>query len=167
MRVGLGFDAHRFGGTPPLRLAGVVVSDRRGLEGTSDADVVAHAVADALLGAAALGDLGVHFPSSDPSVRGMDSMRLLRRVVELLAEAGHRPSNVDVVVVAQSVRVAPHREEMRRRLAATLGLDHSRVSVKATTTDRMGAVGRDEGIAAQAVATITDPAPRGPLSDRR
>jgi 2-C-methyl-D-erythritol 2,4-cyclodiphosphate synthase len=156
MRVGLGFDAHRFGGEGPIVLGGVVFATDRGLEGTSDADVASHAVADALLGAAALGDLGAHFPASDERWNGADSMALLERVVALLADAGQQPSNVDVTVVAQSVRISPHREEMRHRLADVLAIDISAVSVKATTTDHLGAIGRDEGIAALAVATITE-----------
>lgn len=156
MRAGLGFDAHRFGGEGPIVLGGVVVAADRGLEGTSDADVAVHAVADALLGAAALGDLGEHFPASDERWKGADSMTLLERSVVLLADVGYRPHNVDVTLVAQSVRIAPYREEMRHRLADVLAIDISAVSVKATTTDHLGAIGRDEGVAALAVATITD-----------
>ena len=154
MRVGIGFDAHRFGGPGPIVMAGVVVAPDRGLEGTSDADVAAHAVADALLGAAALGDVGTHFPASDERWHGADSMVLLDRVVGLLAAAGHVPRNVDVTVIAQSVRIAPYREEMRHRIADVLAIDVAAVSVKATTTDHLGAIGRDEGIAALAVATV-------------
>lgn len=156
MRVGLGFDAHRLGGDGPVTLAGVVVSSERGLLGTSDADVAAHAVADALLGAAALGDLGTHFPSSDPRWEGADSMDLLKRVVTMLTEAGHRPGNVDLTIVSQSVRVAPHRETMRINLAAVLAVDVGAVSVKATTTDHLGAIGRDEGVAAIAMAGLAE-----------
>lgn len=150
MRVGFGFDAHRFGGGGPLKLAGVIVAEDRGLEGTSDADVAAHAVADALLGAAAKGDLGDHFPSGDATWEGADSMHLLARVVALVTDAGHRPRSLDLTVIAQSVRIAPHREAMRTRLAAVLGVGVDAVSVKATTTDGMGSIGADEGIAATA-----------------
>ncbi len=135
-------------------LAGVVVDTTRGIEATSDGDVVAHAVADALLGALALGDLGAHFPSSDPEMEGIDSMELLVRVVRKIEDRAHLVGNVDVTVVAQSVRVGPHRDEIRDRLAAVLRIDRSAVSVKATTTDGMGSVGRDEGIAAAAAVTL-------------
>jgi len=154
MRVGFGFDAHRLGGPPPLLLAGVVADDERGLLGTSDADVVAHAVADALLGACALGDIGTHFPSDDPASTGADSMELLGRVVAMLGHTGYEVASVDLTVVAEDVRVAPVREAMRERLAAVLRIDLVAVSVKATTTDGMGWLGRGEGVAAAAVATI-------------
>jgi 2-C-methyl-D-erythritol 2,4-cyclodiphosphate synthase len=135
-------------------LAGVVVDTGRGVEATSDGDVVAHAVADALFGAAALGDLGMHAPSDDPRWQDADSMDILRNTVAMLAERQLAVSNVDVTVVAQSVRVAPHREAIRDGLADVLGIGRSSVSVKATTTDLMGAIGRDEGIAATAVAFV-------------
>lgn len=153
MRVGWGLDAHRFGGSGPLLLAGVAVSDR-GLEGTSDADVLAHAVADALLGAAALGDLGMHYPSSDPQWEGADSLALLADVVDKVAGAGFRVVQVDTTVVAQSIRVGPYRQAIRERLGYTLGLETGQVSVKATTTDHMGFIGRDEGMAAIAVVVL-------------
>ncbi|MEA2009981.1 MAG: 2-C-methyl-D-erythritol 2,4-cyclodiphosphate synthase [Actinomycetota bacterium] len=153
-RIGWGFDAHRFGGNGPIVLAGVVVDQTRGIEATSDGDVVAHAVTDALLGAVALGDIGMHFPSSDPEMDGMDSMELLARVVRIIEDRAHLVGNVDVTVIAQSVRVGPHREEMRDRLAAILRIDRSSVSVKATTTDEMGSIGRDEGIAVAAAVTL-------------
>jgi 2-C-methyl-D-erythritol 2,4-cyclodiphosphate synthase len=156
MRVGWGFDAHRFGGRPPLLLAGVVADEERGLVGTSDADVAAHAVADALLGAAALGDIGTHFPSGDPASLGADSMEILSRVVAMLSHTGYVVENVDLTVVAEDVRVAPIREDMRERLATILGLSSDAVSVKATTTDTMGWIGRGEGIAAAAIATIRE-----------
>lgn len=152
--VGWGTDVHAFGGSPPLLLAGVVVDHERGLAGTSDADVAVHAVGDALLGAAALGDLGSHFPSSDPQWQGADSLDLLARVVSVVDRAGWRPARVDVTIVAQSVRVAPHREAMRTSLAEVLGIDVGAVSVKATTTDGLGSIGRDEGVAATAVVVL-------------
>lgn len=158
-RVGWGVDAHQFGDEPPLILGGVEVSSELGLDGTSDADVATHALIDALLGAAALGDIGMHFPPGDPSSQGADSVDMLRTVVALVRDAGFRPHNVDVTIVAQSVKVAPFREAMRGRLAAALDVGVGQVSVKATTTDRMGFIGRDEGVAAMAVATIV------PLSD--
>jgi 2-C-methyl-D-erythritol 2,4-cyclodiphosphate synthase len=154
MRIGWGFDAHRFGGSGPIVLAGVVVDPTRGIEATSDGDVVAHAVADALLGALALGDIGMHFPSSDPEMEGMDSMELLSKVVRIVEDRGSLVGNVDVTVVAQSVRIGPHREEMRDRLAAIVRIDRSSISVKATTTDEMGSIGRDEGIAVTAAVTV-------------
>ncbi len=153
-RVGWGCDAHPFGGAPPVRLGGVVVDESRGLAATSDGDVLAHAVADAMLGAAALGDLGDHFPSSDPRWRGADSMELLRRVVALVRAAGYEPASVDTTVIAETVRVAPHRAAIQDALAAALGLAGTAVSVKATSTDGMGFVGRDEGVAATATAVL-------------
>ena len=154
MATGFGLDVHAFGGEPPLLLCGVVVDDSRGLAGTSDADVAAHAVADALLGAAALGDIGTHFPSSDPANAGADSMGLLAKVVEMVGASGVAASHVDLTVVAQSVRVAPHRDQIRANLSKVLGVDRNAISVKATTTDGLGLIGRDEGIAAIAVATV-------------
>jgi 2-C-methyl-D-erythritol 2,4-cyclodiphosphate synthase len=154
MATGFGLDVHAFGGEPPLVLCGVVVDATRGLAGTSDADVAAHAVADALLGAAALGDIGTHFPSSDYEFAGADSMELLARVVAMIDAEALGIVHVDVTIVAQSVRVAPHREAMRTNLAKVLGLDPGAVSVKATTTDGLGLIGRDEGMAAIAVADL-------------
>ena len=153
MSVGWGYDVHAFGGLGPLLLAGVVIDPDRGLVGTSDADAVAHAVADALLGASSLGDLGMLFPSSDPRWVGADSMKLLAEVVELFADAGFVARHLDVTVVAEKVRVSPHRLEMRENLARSLRIGVERVSVKATTTDGLGFVGRDEGLAAVAVVT--------------
>ena len=160
-RIGHGFDAHSFGGSPPLRLAGVVVDPGRGLAATSDGDVAAHAVIDAILGAAGKGDIGTHFPSSDPRWQDADSMEMLRSVVRLAASGGLAPSNLDLTVVAETVRVGPHRDEMRTRLAAALGLRRERVSVKATTTDGMGFTGRDEGVAAWASVLLLEPASSG------
>jgi 2-C-methyl-D-erythritol 2,4-cyclodiphosphate synthase len=154
MRVGWGFDAHRFAERGAVRLAGVVVEDRRGVTATSDGDVLAHAVADALLGASALGDLGGLFPSSDPAWADADSMGLLRRVAALVSEAGYRVGSVDGTVVAETVRVAPYRDAIRVALADALEVDAAVVSVKATTTDGLGFLGRDEGIAAMAVVVL-------------
>ncbi len=153
-RVGWGMDAHRLGAEPPLLLAGVEMDSRRGAIATSDGDVVSHAVVDALLGAAALGDLGAFFPSSDPQWKNADSVELLRWVVKLVEEASWRTSFCDVTVICQSVRVAPHRQAVRASLAEALGLQIEEVSVKATTTDGLGWLGRDEGIAAMATVTI-------------
>jgi 2-C-methyl-D-erythritol 2,4-cyclodiphosphate synthase len=157
VRTGWGFDAHRIGPVGPMRIGGVKVSEDRGLIGTSDGDVALHAVADAILGAAALGDLGMHFASNDEQWHGADSSDLLRRVVTMAAAAGYVVDSVDVTVIAESVRIAPHRDEMRRRAAEILGAPVERVSVKATTTDGMGYLGREEGVAATAVAVLRRP----------
>ncbi len=154
VRIGFGFDAHRFGGVGPIRLAGIEVDTTRGVEATSDGDVVAHAIADALLGALALGDLGTYFPSSDPEMDGIDSMEILTRAARLIEDRAHLIHNVDVTVVSQSIQVGPHREAMRERLAGTLRVDRSGISIKATTTDGMGSIGADEGLAATAVVTV-------------
>lgn len=154
VRVGWGFDAHRFGGPGPILLAGILVDTTRGVEATSDGDLVAHAVADALLGSMALGDIGEHFPSSDPAMVGVDSMEILARVGRMIEDRAHLVHNVDVTVISQSVRIEPHRDAMRERLASTLRIDRSVVSVKATTTDSMGSIGADEGLAVAAVATV-------------
>ncbi len=156
VRIGWGFDAHRFSADGRVLLVGIVADDSRGVEATSDGDVPAHAIADALLGAAALGDLGVLFPSDDPVWEGADSMALLDEVMLRVMAAGYRVTSVDVTVIAQSVRVAPHREAMRRTLSEHLGVEMARVSVKATTTDGMGFLGADEGLAAVAVAVLED-----------
>lgn len=155
-RVGWGYDVHAFGGLGPLLLGGVIVDPDRGLVGTSDADAVAHAVSDALLGAAALGDLGEMFPSSDPQWAGADSMQLLRTVVDRCAASGLEIEHVDVTVVAQGIRISPHRLVMRESLAGVLKVGVEQVSVKATTTDGLGFIGRDEGLAAVAVVTAFD-----------
>jgi 2-C-methyl-D-erythritol 2,4-cyclodiphosphate synthase len=153
LRVGLGLDAHRFGGTPPLVLGGVIVDQERGLEATSDGDAVAHAVSDALLGAVGLGDMGTHFPSTDDRWRGADSMSMLETVVKLVRASGWWVNNVDVTIIAQDVRIDPYREAMREALSDVL--EAEAVSVKATTTDTMGFTGRGEGLAALAVVTVT------------
>jgi len=154
MRVGFGIDVHRFGGTPPMRLAGVEIDDERGLEATSDGDVPVHAVIDALLGAAALGDIGTHFPSDDERWHGSRSLDLLAATRVEVETRGYRVCNVDITIVAQSVRVGPYREQMRQAIAACLGVEIDAVSVKATTTDGLGFIGRDEGVGATAVALI-------------
>lgn len=154
VRVGSGFDAHRFGGPGPVLLAGVIADASRGLSATSDGDVVAHALCDALLGAASLGDMGELFPSSDPQFAGADSMALLAETLALVSQRGWLVRNADVTVVSQSVRVAPLRAAMRSALAAVLHVEIDAVSVKATTTDGMGAIGADEGLAVTAVVTL-------------
>src|SRR5579871_341716 len=154
VRVGLGFDAHRFAGGRRLVLGGVEIPWPRGLEGWSDADVVVHAVMDALLGAAGLGDIGQHFPPGDPAYAGADSLHLLGRVRDLLAARGWRAAHVDVVIMAEAPRLAPYVPAMQASLAGVLRLDGAAVNLKATTLEGMGALGREEGIAAQAVATL-------------
>jgi 2-C-methyl-D-erythritol 2,4-cyclodiphosphate synthase len=154
LRIGIGYDAHRLVEGRSLRLGGVDVPHPRGLAGHSDADVLAHALADALLGAMALGDLGQRFPSGDERWRGADSLDLLRRVAAEVAERGGIVANVDAVLIAQEPPLAPHAEAMRRRLAEALGVDAGRISVKSKTTDRLGFEGRCEGIGAQVVALV-------------
>jgi 2-C-methyl-D-erythritol 2,4-cyclodiphosphate synthase len=153
-RVGSGFDVHPLVEGRALILGGVHIDHSRGLSGHSDADVVAHAIADALLGAAALGDLGQHFPPGDPHYAGADSLMLLERVAETIRKRGWQIGNVDCTVIAEQPRISPHREAMRANLARVLGIGTECVSVKATTTERLGFTGREEGIAAQAVALI-------------
>lgn len=152
-RVGWGFDAHRLDGDPPLLLGGVEVSDTDGVSATSDGDVLAHAVSDAVLGAATLGDIGQHFPSSDPASAGADSMEMLQQIVGMSVDAGWKPEHVDVTVVAESIRVAPHRDQIKANLAEALGLSPADVSVKATTTDGLGFIGEGHGLAAIAIVT--------------
>lgn len=154
LRVGHGYDVHRLVAGRALILGGVTVPFGRGLLGHSDADVLTHAVMDALLGAAALGDIGKLFPDSDAAYAGADSIALLERVTALLREHGWQVGNVDATVVAQAPRLAPYIPEMRRRLAEAMGLDVDCVSVKATTEERLGFTGSGEGMAAHAVALI-------------
>lgn len=153
VRIGQGFDVHRFAEDDrPLVLGGVVFPGERGLHGHSDADAVAHAVSDALLGAAGLGDIGQHFPDTDPEWRGADSMQILRAVVGKVHAAGWRIGNVDVNVVCERPRIAPHREAMQERLAQVLGAP---VSVKGRRAEGLGSIGRAEGVACLAVALLT------------
>ena len=154
MRVGWGFDAHAFSEGGTVLLAGVEADTERGVAATSDGDVVAHAVVDALLGAAALGDIGERYPSSEPSSEGANSMDMLSEVVAEVRAAGFRPASIDVTVVAEQVRVAPVRPTMRANLAQVLGVEEAVVSVKATTTDGLGFIGRGEGLAAVAVVVL-------------
>ena len=154
IRIGNGFDVHKFAEGRELWLCGVKVPHTVGLLGHSDADVALHALSDALLGAAALRDIGYHFPDTDPTYKGADSRVLLRRVVELCAEKGYRPGNVDVTIIAQAPKLLPYIEEMRAVVASDLGVDLDCVSVKATTTERLGFTGRGEGIAAMASALL-------------
>lgn len=154
MRVGIGLDSHRFVEGRALILGGVDVPYERGLEGHSDADVLSHAIVDAVLGALALGDIGGHFSDSDPRWRGADSRVFLREAVKLAREAGFGIGNVDATVVIEAPRLAPHVEEIRSSLADTLGVDATSVSVKATTAERMGAIGRGEGVACTAIVCL-------------
>lgn len=154
IRVGNGFDVHRLVEGRKCIICGVDIPSDTGLLGHSDADVALHALSDALLGAAAMHDIGYHFPDIDERWRGADSRMLLRRVVELLAERGYTPSNVDITIIAERPRMLPYIEQMRRNVASDLGLDTDCVSVKATTTERLGFTGRREGIAAIATAMI-------------
>ena len=158
MRVGNGFDVHAFATGRRLVIGGVDIPYERGLDGHSDADVLLHAICDALLGAAGLGDIGRHFPDTDPRWKGADSRSLLRHVQSLLAERGWRVGNVDATIIAQAPRMAPHVAAMVAHIAADLALDleadPGAVNVKATTTERLGFTGRGEGVAAQAVASI-------------
>jgi len=154
MRIGVGYDVHPFDAARPLYLGGVRIDGSPGLRGHSDADALLHAVIDALLGAAGLGDIGQHFPPDDPAYKGVDSKQLLRRTRDLLQEKGYRVGNVDATVIAERPRLLPHLPAMRSAIADVIGIDESRVSVKATTHEGLGAIGRGEGIAAMAVALI-------------
>lgn len=154
MRIGQGYDVHPFEDGRRLVIGGVHIEGATGLAGHSDGDALTHAIIDALLGAAGLGDIGTHFPSSREDLRDADSIDLLKAVARLLAGAGFTVVNVDSTIVAQQPRMAPHVNEMRRKIALALAIDPRRISVKATTTDGLGAMGRAEGIAAQAVALI-------------
>jgi 2-C-methyl-D-erythritol 2,4-cyclodiphosphate synthase len=154
LRVGLGYDVHRVLAGRPLLLGGVRFESDWGLEGHSDADVLLHAIGDALLGAAGLGDLGEHFPPGDARWKDASSLDLLARIATLLRERGASVANVDAMLIAEAPRLAPHRAAMCANIARALGLDVSRVSVKATTNEALGAIGRREGLAAMAVALV-------------
>ena len=154
IRTGTGFDVHRLAKGEELWLGGVRIEHSKGLAGHSDADVALHAVVDALLGAVAAGDIGSHFPPSDPQWKGASSDRFLAHAADLVGQAGYRIGNIDLTIICEAPRIGPHREAMRTRIAELLDVDTMRVSVKATTTERLGFTGRDEGIAAQAVVTV-------------
>ena len=154
LRVGNGYDAHRLAPGRKLILGGVEIPHDRGLDGHSDADVICHAIADALLGAVGERDIGHHFPNSDESIRGISSIEILQRVTALLAEIHARPTNVDATLVAEAPKIAPYLDAMREKIADALRLDAARVSIKATTNEGLGAIGRAEGMAAMAVATV-------------
>lgn len=154
MRIGHGYDVHRFGDGDFITLGGVRIPHTAGLVAHSDGDVLLHALSDALLGAAALGDIGKHFPDTDPRFKGADSRALLRHVVELVQAKGWRVGNVDATIVAQAPKMAPHIESMRAAIAADLKVGIDQVNVKATTTEKLGFTGREEGIAVHAVALL-------------
>jgi 2-C-methyl-D-erythritol 2,4-cyclodiphosphate synthase len=154
---GIGYDVHRLVEGRALILGGVEIAHTHGLDGHSDADVLAHAIADAVLGAIGERDIGFHFPNTDQSIRGISSLEILRRAAKLVAEKGGRVINIDATLVAEAPKISPHVAEMRANLADALGLDPKRVGVKATTNERMGFLGRGEGIAALAVASVEAP----------
>jgi 2-C-methyl-D-erythritol 2,4-cyclodiphosphate synthase len=150
----MGIDVHAFGPGDHVMIAGVRVPHGRGVLAHSDGDVAIHALCDALLGTAGLGDIGQHFPDTDPQWRGVASSEFLRQVADMLTARGYEPVNVDITIVAQQPKIGPHREAMRHRLAELLGLDAEAVNVKATTTEQLGLIGRGEGIAALAVVLV-------------
>jgi 2-C-methyl-D-erythritol 2,4-cyclodiphosphate synthase len=154
MRVGLGYDAHRLVADRPLILGGVEIPHSQGLLGHSDADVLSHAIGDALLGAVGAGDLGTHFPDKDPAYKDISSLILLERIMKVVRELGFQPVNVDATIVAQEPRLAPHIPVMQANLAPILGLTPAEVNIKATTTENMGFAGRGEGMAAYAVVLV-------------
>ena len=162
MRIGHGFDVHRFGEGDHLMIGGVAIPFDHGFVAHSDGDVLLHAVCDALLGACALGDIGRHFPDTDPAWSGADSRALLRHVSGLVREAGYRVGNLDATVLAQAPRMAPHVATMAARIAEDLGVAVTEVNVKATTTERLGFTGRGEGIAAEAVVLLIRPEREAP-----
>jgi 2-C-methyl-D-erythritol 2,4-cyclodiphosphate synthase len=154
MRIGQGFDAHAFAAGRKLVIGGVEIAHEKGLAGHSDADVLLHAICDALLGAAALGDIGWHYPDADPKYAGADSRTLLQEVGRKISAQGYRIVNIDATIIAQAPRMAPHVARMIGNIATDLGLKPAAISIKATTTDNLGFTGRGEGIAAQAVVLI-------------
>jgi 2-C-methyl-D-erythritol 2,4-cyclodiphosphate synthase len=154
-RVGIGYDSHRYAFGRPLTLGGILIPSEVGLIGHSDADAVCHAITDAILGAAGLGDIGEMFPDNDPANKDRDSIEMLTAAVARLLEGGFKVGQVDVTVIAETPRLSPHREKMRARLASALGIDSSSVSVKGKTNEGMGWIGRKEGLACIAVATLT------------
>ena len=154
IRTGIGYDIHRFAEERKLILGGVEIPHSHGLEGHSDADVLSHAIADALLGATGAGDIGQHFPNTDESLRGISSLEILKRVTKILTERKTRVANIDATIIAEAPKIAPHGSAMRQKIADAMGISESNVSVKATTNESLGAIGRSEGIAAMAIATV-------------
>ncbi|MEI7694731.1 MAG: 2-C-methyl-D-erythritol 2,4-cyclodiphosphate synthase [Chlorobium sp.] len=157
MRIGIGIDVHPFAEGRKLVLGGVYIPGHDGLEGHSDADVLLHAISDALLGAAALGDIGLHFPNTSEEFKDIDSMILLKQVVKLLKKSGYKTVNVDAMLLLEAPKIAPHIMEMRKNIARCLGVEIGAVSVKATTNEKLGYIGREEGAAAHAVCLIQTP----------
>ena len=155
--TGIGYDVHRFAEGRPLILGGVEIPHSHGLDGHSDADVLAHAIADAVLGAIGVRDIGFHFPNTDQAIRGISSLEILRKAAALVVEKGGHVVNIDATLIAEAPKIGPHVGLMRDRLAAALGLPVARVGVKATTNEHMGCIGRGEGIAAMAVASVELP----------
>lgn len=154
VRCGIGYDAHRLVSGRKLVLAGLEISHERGLDGHSDADVISHAIADAILGALGAGDIGKHFPNTDESIRGISSIEILRRVVAIAREKNAQVVNVDATLLAEAPKIAPHIPEMRKKVSEALSLAPDRISIKATTNEGLGAVGRGEGMVAMAVASV-------------
>lgn len=154
MRIGNGYDVHRFASGHKLILGGVDVPHKKGLDGHSDADVLLHAIMDAMLGAAALGDIGQHFPDTDEAYRGISSLKLLQHTAALLAQEGYAVVNIDSIITAQRPKLMPYLPQMRSNIAQAVGVETGSVSVKATTTERLGYIGREEGISALAVVLI-------------
>ena len=154
IRCGIGYDVHRLAEGRKLILGGIEIAHSRGLEGHSDADVLSHAIADALLGAIGAGDIGQHFPNTDESIRGISSIQILKQVSKLLAEKKARVLNIDATVIAEEPKIAPHVFAMRQKIAFAIDSSESDVSIKATTNEKLGFIGRGEGIAAMAVATV-------------
>ena len=154
IRCGIGYDVHRLAEGRKLILGGIEIAHSRGLEGHSDADVLSHAIADALLGAIGAGDIGQHFPNTDESIRGISSIQILKQVSKLLAEKKARVLNIDATVIAEEPKIAPHVFAMRQKIAFAIDISQSDVSIKATTNEKLGFIGRGEGIAAMAVATV-------------
>jgi 2-C-methyl-D-erythritol 2,4-cyclodiphosphate synthase len=156
IRCGIGYDTHRLVEGRKLILGGVEIAHDRGLDGHSDADVLSHAIADALLGAMGEGDIGQHFPNTDETIRGISSLEILRQVRSLLAEKNARATNVDATVIAEAPKLQPHIQQMRAKIGGALGCDASRINIKATTNEGLGAMGRSEGIACIATAVVED-----------
>ena len=156
MRVGMGYDVHRLVPDRPLILGGVKIDYELGLLGHSDADCLLHAIMDALLGAAAMGDIGKHFPDTDQRFKGADSAVLMQEVAKMLADAGYKVGNIDATIIAQRPKMAPHIEKMRERIADILGIDISRINVKATTEEGLGFTGEGLGISCQAIALLEE-----------
>ena len=156
MRIGFGFDVHQLVEGVPFTLGGVVIPHHKGATGHSDADTLIHAICDALLGAANLGDIGIHFPDTDPALKGIDSKTLLRKVIQLIAQKGYCIVNIDTTVCLQQPKLRPYIPQMQETLARTMNIPVDNISIKATTTEKLGFTGREEGVSAYAVALVTE-----------